>query len=70
MTSIWKTLVFTGLIFIILGGVFFILNKIGLGKLPGDISIQRGKFMFYFPVATMILVSIILSLALSFFIKK
>jgi Protein of unknown function (DUF2905) len=33
-----------------------------LGKLPGDISVQKGNYSFYFPVATCILVSIVLTL--------
>ena len=33
-----------------------------LGKLPGDISVQKGNFSFYFPVVTCILISIILTL--------
>lgn len=39
----------------------------GLGRLPGDIIIQRGNFTFYAPLATMLLLSIILSLLLNLF---
>jgi DUF2905 family protein len=38
-----------------------------LGHLPGDISIEREHFSFYFPLATCILISVILSLVLYFF---
>ncbi|MFQ5674607.1 MAG: DUF2905 domain-containing protein, partial [bacterium] len=41
-----------------------------LGKLPGDILIQKKNFTFYFPIATSILLSFILSLFLYFFNKK
>jgi hypothetical protein len=37
------------------------------GRLPGDIMIRRGSFSFYFPLATSIVVSILLTLILSFF---
>ena len=37
------------------------LTRLGLGRLPGDIVIQRGNFSFYFPLATCILVSVLLS---------
>jgi len=37
------------------------------GRLPGDIMVRRGSFSFYFPLATSIIVSILLTLILSFF---
>ncbi len=39
----------------------------GLGRLPGDIRIERGHSAFYFPIVTCILVSIVLSILLSIF---
>lgn len=52
-----------------LAGVFLLFfNKIPfLGKLPGDIVIQKKNFTFYFPLATSIIISIILSLLFSIF---
>ena len=38
-----------------------------LGRLPGDIRIERGNFAFYFPIVTCIIISIVVSLILSFF---
>ena len=40
------------------------LRRLGLGRLPGDIAIEREGFHFYFPVTTMILVSIVVTLIL------
>jgi hypothetical protein len=37
-------------------------GKLGIGKLPGDFVVRRGNFTFYFPLATSIVVSIVLSL--------
>jgi hypothetical protein len=37
-------------------------ERFGLGRLPGDIAIERENFRFYFPVTTSILISIVLSL--------
>jgi hypothetical protein len=53
-----------GLVFIILGFIFYFdLNKyIPIGRLPGDIIIDRGNFKFYFPITTSIIISIILTL--------
>ncbi len=48
------------------GLLFILLNRLGLGRLPGDILIQRDNFTFYFPLATMIIVSILLTLLVNF----
>ena len=63
MQEIGKTLIIFGVILISVGVLLTFFNKIPfLGKLPGDILIQRKNFTFYFPIATSILLSIILSL--------
>jgi len=60
---IGKFLVLLGLIVAALGGLLLISGKIPwIGKLPGDIMIQRRNFTFYFPLATSILLSLILTL--------
>jgi hypothetical protein len=41
-----------------------------LGRLPGDITLRRGNFTFYFPLATSILVSIVLTLLMMFLTRK
>jgi len=57
-----KILIFLGVLLFLLGIIFVLISKIPfLGKLPGDIYIKRKNFTFYFPIATCILVSIILS---------
>lgn len=63
MADIGRILIFLGLILALLGGILLLAGKIpGLGRFPGDILIQRRNFTFYFPIATSILISIILSL--------
>jgi len=62
-----KLLIFIGVILIALGLLFTFAGKIPwIGKLPGDIYIKRGDFHFYFPLATSILLSAILSLIFIF----
>jgi len=62
-TEIGKLLLFLGLLFIVIGAIFMFSGKIPwLGKLPGDIIIRRKNFTFYFPLATSIIISIILTL--------
>ncbi len=61
-----------GVLFIVIGVIFLIVGVIiyyfkgipFLGKLPGDFSFKKGNFSFYFPLASSIIISIILSLIL------
>ncbi len=69
--SLGKILLVFGGILIGLGVFFILFDKIPfLGKLPGDIYIQRKNFSFYFPLATSLLVSVILSLFFWFFSRR
>ncbi|SHJ96859.1 DUF2905 domain-containing protein [Desulforamulus aeronauticus] len=71
LSSMAKLLIFFGLLMVIMGGLLLLVGKIpGLGKLPGDIHIQRGNFTFYFPVVTSILLSICLTLLLNFLLRR
>jgi len=60
-----KTLVLVGLAIAALGLVMML--GVPLGRLPGDFYVRRGSFTFYFPLATSIVLSILLTLALAFF---
>jgi hypothetical protein len=66
-----KFLVITGVVITILGGLLLISGKIPwIGKLPGDIVIHRKNFTFYFPLATGILLSLLLTLIFWIFGRK
>jgi hypothetical protein len=66
-----KMLIIMGIVVVIIGALVLLMGKIPfLGKLPGDISIRRGNFSFYFPIATCILISLILTLVFTFLLKK
>jgi hypothetical protein len=68
MSDLGRWLIVTGVILVIVGAVFLLAPKLPwLGKLPGDISYQRGNFSFYFPLGTSIVISIILTLILYLF---
>jgi hypothetical protein len=61
--SIGKTLILFGIILIVIGSIFVLFGKVPwFGRLPGDIIIKREGFTFYFPVATMIILSIALTI--------
>ena len=60
-----KTLLLVGLGIAALGLV--VMLGVPIGRLPGDFYVRRGNFSFYFPLATSIIVSILLTLLLAFF---
>jgi hypothetical protein len=57
-----RLLIILGLVLLALGVIWPILEKIGLGKLPGDIIVRRDHVTFYFPIVTCIVLSVLLSL--------
>ena len=59
-----RTLIILGLAIAAVGFLWPWISRLGLGRLPGDILIQREGFTFYAPITTGILVSIVLSLVL------
>ncbi|KIE57755.1 hypothetical protein A946_11520 [Methylacidiphilum kamchatkense Kam1] len=62
MQEIGKILVFLGIFLIVTGLIIGLgFGKGWIGRLPGDIKIEKGNFTFYFPLTTSILISIILS---------
>jgi uncharacterized protein HemY len=67
MSDLAKTLIYLGLILVVLGVILALAGKLPwLGHLPGDIYIQRERFTFYFPLGTCILISVIITLVLYF----
>ena len=69
--SLGKMVLLGGLLLVAIGALMMAAGKLlGLGRLPGDIFIQRGNFSFYFPVVSSILLSIILTIILNLVFKK
>jgi len=65
MGGIGRILVYLALFLVIVGIAFSLIGKIPwLGHLPGDITIERERFTFYFPLATCLIISVVLSLVL------
>ena len=68
MPEVGKLLIIFGITMVLIGLVLW--SGFGggwLGRLPGDIRIERGNSIFYFPIVTCIIISIVLSLIFSFF---
>ncbi len=68
--EIGKFLIIAGIFMAVAGLALIFLPKLPfLGRLPGDIVIKKGNFTFYFPLATSIILSIVLTIILSIFRK-
>jgi tellurite resistance protein TehA-like permease len=71
--TLGRYLIGLGLVIIVIGVVLVLAGKfpgLRIGRLPGDFYVERGNWTFYFPLATSILLSIVLSLVLWFFNRK
>jgi hypothetical protein len=75
MTDLGKILIGFGIVVIVLGGILWLAGHFTgkvpwLGRLPGDVYIERGSWSFYFPLGTSVVVSIVLSLLLGLFFRR
>jgi len=64
-----RTLIVLGLVLLLVGLAWPWLSRLGLGRLPGDIQVERDGFRFYFPLGTSLLVSLLLTLLFWLFRK-
>ena len=64
-----RWLIAIGILILVVGLLWPWLAKLGLGRLPGDIRIEREGFHFYFPITTGLIISIVLSVILWLFRK-
>ncbi len=75
MADVGKMLLGVGLVMVLLGGILLLVSTFAgkvpwLGRLPGDIYIERGSWRFYFPLGTSILLSVVLSLLVWLFSRR
>ena len=71
MQDLGRLLVLLGLVVVLVGVAFIAADRVGwLGRLPGDFTLRRGPVTFYFPLATSILVSIVLTVLLNLFFRR
>jgi hypothetical protein len=71
MISLARILVFIGILLVLIGGLVYLAARTGLpiGRLPGDIRIERDNFSCSFPIVTSILLSIILTIVLNVIVR-
>ncbi len=61
-----RLLIIFGLVLVAVGVLWPVIAKLGLGRLPGDVVVERENFRLYIPIATSLLISLLLSLVLWF----
>jgi len=67
VNDVGRILIAFGLLITAAGVVLVLVGRVPwIGRLPGDIHVQRGNFIFYFPLATSLLLSVVLTLVLYF----
>lgn len=75
MRDLGKMLLGFGALMVLLGVILLVAGNLSgkvpwLGRLPGDIHIQRGNWSFYFPLATCLIISLVLTLLFSLFGRR
>jgi uncharacterized membrane protein len=70
MAQFGRILLVFGVVLLVVGGAFILAEKLGLGRLPGDIVVEKKSFRLYVPIATSILVSLILTAILNLAFRK
>jgi hypothetical protein len=67
VSGVPRYLVLAGVVLVAVGLAWPLLSKLGLGRLPGDIAIERENFRFYFPLTTLLLVNLAIWLLMRLF---
>jgi hypothetical protein len=70
LESIGRLLVVGAIVLLVLGGIFLLLGRFGLDRLPGDLVFRRGNLTVYFPIGLMILLSLVGTILLNLFFRR
>ena len=70
LEGIGKLLIGGAIVLFVLGGLFLLLGRIGLDRLPGDLVFKRGNVTVYFPIGLMILISVVATIVLNLFLRR
>ena len=70
LENIGKLLIGGAVLLLVLGGLFLLLGRLGLDRLPGDLVFRRGNATIYFPIGLMILLSILGTILLNVFFRR
>ena len=70
LEGIGKLLIGGAVVLLVLGGLFLLLGRFGLERLPGDLLFKRGNVTVYFPIGLMILISVVATILLNLFFRR
>ena len=70
LENVGKLLLGGAVVLLVLGGLFLLLGRLGIDRLPGDLVLRRGNATFYFPIGLMILHSIVGTILLNLFLRR
>ena len=70
MEWIGKALIALAVVLFVVGILFYFLGRAGGGFLPGDVVIRRENFTFVFPIVSMLVVSVVLTLLVNLFLRR
>ncbi|HEX5975351.1 MAG TPA: DUF2905 domain-containing protein [Rubrobacteraceae bacterium] len=65
-----RILIGVAIVLLVLGGVFLLLGRFGIDRLPGDLVFRRGNATVYFPIGLMILLSVVGTILLNLFFRR
>ncbi len=68
--GIGRTLIVVGVLVVLVGVALVAGNRVGLGRLPGDVSFGRGNFRVHAPIATCVIVSVVLTVLANLFLRR
>jgi len=70
LEGLGKLLIGGAIVLLVLGGLFLLLGRFGLDRLPGDLVFKRGNVTVYFPLGFMILISVVGTILLNLFFRR
>ena len=70
LEGIGRLLIGGAIVLLVLGGLFLLLGRFGIDRLPGDFVFKRGNVTVYFPIGLMILLSIVATIVLNLFLRR
>ena len=70
LESVGKLLIGAAVVLIVLGGLFLLLGRLGIDRMPGDLVFRRGNATFYFPIGLMILLSVVGTIVLNLIFRR
>jgi hypothetical protein len=70
VSQLGRVLIVIGLIAVVVGGIMVALGKLGVGRLPGDIVLERKNLKVYIPIVSSIVISVVLTLLANLLLRR